>query len=618
MRYLNNIFTLHSMICRCLVWAFAFFFAFDLTFAAKEKEELPAPPPMAQSETVATYRGRTVTITLRAIGRAPGQLRFIIRKKPRYGTLGEITAIDRKKATVTYIHDERYGAGMDSFSFAVQAPDSAVSAQGVVTIAISEEPPAFSVVHALDFGEVLLGEKKEEEIVIKNTGGGILSGRIIAPPSWKITGPTTYQLKRHEEQKVQIVFEPTKALESVEKLQFSHDARTSVTLSGTGVAPLAFTPEKEIELQAETGGTKRTATLLVQNLTDQPRPLEVQPPENIVEPAEVTIPPKGEVRITLETKPDFIEAIDGNVNITSEGYREEIPLRAYALQPSLQVNPSTGFEFGEVKLGRRYKGVLQLKNTGGLEARITTDLPSGLLLTPDPGSVVIASGETRAFELTFEPMGTGDLRHEIVLNVAHGDIVRIPVRATSVAPPEAALSTPAPSRQPASVEKLPAEAEPPQPPASDIPAIADIVLLEATSSSVELGWKKPAPNARGTLVEFREIEATSTGKPNTKWTEWRGAKFFEENGMSVARFDPLPSGRTWYIRISSIDEAGKRSAPSPTVRLAALPAKKGPWLLIVLGIMLVGGIWGAVWFIRQRRQQLENEEAQRISHLEKP
>jgi hypothetical protein len=605
------------MISRCLVWAFAVFFAFDLTFAAKEKEELPAPPPMPQSETVAMYRGRTVTITLRAIGRAPGQLRFLIRKKPRYGTLGEITPIDRKKATVTYTHDARNGAGMDTFSFAVQAPDSAVSAQGVVTIAISEEPPAFSVVHALDFGTVLLGDRKEEEIVIKNVGGGILSGRITAPPSWKINGPTTYQLKRHEEQKVQIVFEPSQPLEFVEKLQFSHDARTAVTLSGTGAAPLAFTPEKEIELQAESGEARRTATLLVQNLTDQPRPLEVQPPENIIEPAEVTIPPKGEARITLVTKPDFIEQIDGSVNIISEGYRTEIPLRAYALQPSLQVTPSTGFDFGEVQPGHRYKGVLQLKNTGGLAARITTDLPSGLLLTPDPESVVITSGETRAFEFTFEPMATGDLKHEIVLNVAHGDTVRIPVRATSVAPPEAARPTPTPSRQPASVENPPKGAEPPAPPASDIPAIANIMVLDITSSSVDLGWKKPAENARGTLVEFREIEATTDGPPKTKWTEWRGAKFLEENGLSVARFEALPPGRTWYIRISSIDEAGKRSAPSQTVRLAARPAKKSPWLLIVVGVVVVSGIGGVVWFVRLRRQQMENEEAQRISTLEK-
>jgi len=603
------------MIHRYCVWAFAFFIAFDLTFAAKEKEELPAPPPMARSENVATYRGRTVKIPLRAMGRTPGQLKFLIRTKPKHGTLSEITLVDRKNAFVLYTHDERHGAGVDSFTFAVQAQDSPVSAPGTISIAVSEEPSAFSVVHALDFGQVLLGESREDEITIRNAGGGTISGRITAPPSWKILGSATYQLGRQQEQKVLLVFEPTKAVESVEKLLFSHDARTSVTLTGTGVSPLAIEPGKEIELKAQKGSSTRTTELLIRNLTDRPRVIEIKPPDHIVEPEELTVPPNGEARMELKTEADFIGAIEGSLTISSEGYREEIPLRAYALRPSLQVEPGKGFDFGDVQPGRRYKGVLQLKNTGGLEARITTDLPTGLLLTPDPGSVVIAPGETRVFEFAFEPLRTGDLQQEIILHVANGDTVRIPVRAVSTAPVQ---PTPPQTRQPATVVEVPGHQESMPESVSGIPAITDIVVQETTQHSVELGWKKPAANALGTLVEYRQLEPVQDGPPKIKWVEWKGAKFFEENGMTIARFDNLPPGRSWYIRISSIDEIGKRSAPSSTIQLASLPAQKWQWPWWIGGFLLLGGVGWTIFYLRQRRQNLAAEEAQRISHLENP
>ncbi len=64
----------------------------------KDKENLPPPPPMPQAQDVSIYRGRSIEIPLRAIGRSPGQLRFLIRTQPKHGTLGPIQIIDRKNA----------------------------------------------------------------------------------------------------------------------------------------------------------------------------------------------------------------------------------------------------------------------------------------------------------------------------------------------------------------------------------------------------------------------------------------------------------------------------------------------------------------------------------------
>jgi Abnormal spindle-like microcephaly-assoc'd, ASPM-SPD-2-Hydin len=608
------------MTYRFSVWALAFFFALDLTVQAKEKEKeipLPAPPPMAQGHNVTMYRGRTIQIPLHAVGRAPGQVRFLIRTQPRYGKLGPITVVDWKNAIVTYTHDEQQSAGVDSFTFAVQAPDSAVSAAGSISITVSEEPPAFSVVRALEFGQVMLGETRSDEITLRNTGGGTLVGRMTAPPPWKILGPSTYRLGRHEEQKVNIVFAPVENTEYYENLQFSHDARTTVILTGTGFAPLSSDPENEIELKAEKGSTERTRELVIRNRTDRPRLVEIETPPNIVEPPVFTLAASSEQRVRLSSKPNFIEGIEGNVTISSESYRKVMPLHAYPLEASLEAEPKNGFDFGEIESARRYKEVLRLKNTGGLEARITAELPAGLILNPDPASVIIAPGETRAFEVTFEPFTTGENHGEIVLGVTRGHTLRLPVIAKVTAPASASLqpSTAQPSQH-AKVVEEPATSDKPES-VNDIPEISDIRLRKATPHEIELSWNKPAANALGTLVEYRQLKPTDDGPPKMNWVEWRGAKFLEENGQTIARFDNLPAGRVWYIRIFSIDEQGKRSVPSSTIQLASMAGRDwhlGWWLL---GVLILGaGIFVGSSMLRQGQDRAREEDA-RITRLEK-
>ncbi|MEI6338831.1 MAG: hypothetical protein WCQ57_09655, partial [Verrucomicrobiota bacterium] len=113
------------------------------------KEPPPAPaPPMAQSQNLSIYRGRSMEIPLRAVGRAPSQLRFIIRAQPEHGKLGEIRFTGPKSAVVTYTQNETGGADGDAVTFAVQAADTAVSAPAQVRIVITEEPPALSVIHS--------------------------------------------------------------------------------------------------------------------------------------------------------------------------------------------------------------------------------------------------------------------------------------------------------------------------------------------------------------------------------------------------------------------------------------------------------------------------------------
>jgi len=94
-------------------------------------------------------------------------------------------------------------------------------------------------------------------------------------------------------------------------------------------------------------------------------------------------------------------------------------------------------------------------------------------------------------------------------------------------------------------------------------------------------------------------------------------KFSEANGAVTARFENLAPGQTWYFRVRAIAPDGKRSPPSPTLRMTSPPLPKGLGMgsfLLVLILLLVGA-GGRVWFLK--RQSGTSREANRLAHLEK-
>ena len=242
------------------------------------------PPPMAQPQSLSMFRGRSVEIPLQAQGRTPGQLKFLIRSRPSKGRLGEIRVTGPKTAVVTYAHDDE-SEGSDSFTFAVQAVDSPVSAPAAITITVSEEPPALSVVHSIDFGSVQVGETREEQITLRNSGGGMLEGRMDATPPWKILGtspiPPGPQSGNDRSSSSAL---PTRNRTIPASSLFSHDTRSAVELSASAESPFEFEPSREIELASQEGETARSGNVLIRNRTSRDRTVEISVPPEITSP----------------------------------------------------------------------------------------------------------------------------------------------------------------------------------------------------------------------------------------------------------------------------------------------------------------------------------------------
>ena len=570
------------------------------------------PPPMAQPQALSIFRGDNIEVPLRAQGRAPSQLKFLIRSNPSKGRLGEIRLTGPKSAEVTYFHDGT-SEGSDAFTFAVQAIDSPVSAAAPITISISEEPPTLSVVNSLDFGTMEVGTTREEEIILRNSGGGELKGEMEVPPPWRIVGSKEYRLGRKQEASIQIICAPSEPEEYAEKLVFSHDARVAVDLTANAISPFELSPAGEIELASQEGGTLRSAEVAIRNLTPRDRTLRITVPAELAAPDQMVIPAGGVQGITLQTKPAFLGPLETTMTLESEGFRQDLPVRVFALPASLHIEPREGLDFGEIEPRQRYRGFLRVKNEGGSAARLQTKVPSEVLLVPDPNSVVLQPGQTRVFEVAFEVSSPGSYRSAITIASSGATPVTIPVVGNAVirAGQAKKISTEALSSamQPNSSAN---EAEP----ALGSGPVKEVRILRASSRVFEVGWDRPEPDPVAWIIQQRHLEMTSAGPPKTVWRDLKNVRFFEQGRLIGARFENLAPGQIWFLRIISIDEQGRRSAASPTFMMTSPRSKNQIFGRTLLVILALGAAVLGVLKFRQRRQTEASAQAEQIARLE--
>jgi hypothetical protein len=581
---------------------------------AGPKDPPIVPPPMAQPQSLSVFRGRSIDVPLRAQGRAPGQLKFLIRSLPVKGHLGEIRLTGPKSAEITYFHDDT-SEGTDSFTFAVQTFDSPVSAAAPITISIAEEPPALTVTKSVDFGTLEVGTTGEEQIVVQNSGGGILEGVAEVSPPWKISGSAEYRLGRNQIKKLRVICAPEEEQDYSGRLVFSHDARAAVELTASAISPFDFDPAREIELASQDAGALRSGGVAIRNRTGRDRTVEIAVPPEIVSPNKVFIPADEEVGIALHTRPGFLGALEGAVTFQSEGFKRSIPVRIFALQPILRIEPREGLHFGQIEPRRRHKGFLRIKNEGGSAARLRVRVPGEILLVPDPNSAVLQPGETRVFEVAFEAPSAGDYRSEIVIESSAGRPASVPIEARIGSQPAEAQKIPTAALKPAARQA--ATTPESREPSSSVPAVKEIKVLKAGNRVFEIGWNKPASDPLAWIVQQRHVEATDGDAPKAIWRDLTNVRFFEQNDTIGARFENLAPGQVWFLRIVSLDQQGRRSAPSPTFMMSSAPTKDHTLLRGTLLLLAVAaGVVGFLKF-RQRRQAEASEQAEQIARIER-
>ncbi len=564
------------------------------------------------------YRGGTIEIPLQATGRTPTPIKFLIRDQPKAGSLGGIQRMGRTSATVRYTHDYNSGPGTDFFTYAVQAMDSPVSARGRIQITITEAPPVLSVVPEMNFGRTMIGKTKVQEIMLTNSGGGVLSGVVQVQAPWSILGPANFWLTRSQSKKIRLAFTPTEEREYSERLIFSHDTRLGVTLQGFAASPFSYLPAQGLELAATADSPIKSATLRITNNSDSDRILRMTASEGMVVDSTVTVPAEGEASITVQTKPDVFAALEGKLELKGEEYEHSMPIRAFSTPPLVSITPPEGFDFGTIKEGQEFTGSLTIKNSGGTEARMKASLPLDVRTAPDLASASIPAGEVVTFKILGEPRSPGAYEKTMVIEVENGKAYSFSLSGSVTPRPQSQVMR-------EEIATLP-----------DKTPLTDTVWLESGTMAhtlplknltpfkvglreLEIAWDKP-PNVviQRYLVQGRQLEPVKDGPPKSIWTEWSGVRFRESaDGKSIiARFAHLPFNGMWAIRIVGIDD-NEVSLESGVIRLTSPPSPKNhlvEFFFIVAGLVVL--IVGFMIYRRRRRDAIRHESDQ-IARLEK-
>jgi len=580
---------------------------------AKDKDplaKLTPPPPIALGQQVSSYAGHSIDIPLKAIWRMPTQVRFIIRTQPKHGVLGDVRITSPNTAVVTYTHNGQDGAGLDSFTFAAQGLGTPVSAAGKVSVVISEEPSSLEVPVEVDFGTVLIGDSVTKAITLENTGGGSIAGTLETPPAWKVKGSANYRVIHGQSETVQLTFTPTDDRNYTEKLRFSHLYTLSISLLGRGQAPLTFQPDGTIELG---GAPVRSGTIIAHNATGQERVLSITAPKNVTTPKSVKIPAGDDVPIILSTDEKFKSGLEGQITFRSGTYEHNVGVRLFSMAPVLKAQPAEGFRFGTVESGSHQRRTLQLSNEGGTDARLRIDTPKFLLVTPDPATAVLAPGETRTFEISIDPQGSGPYAEKLIISGGSGDPLTLPVTAEvkRTAPAivqEVDAGTKIPTDILAPIPTMPDTGEP-RAIYNDIPQIKDVRLLRTAPNSVQLIWKKPAKNAVDYRIESRSLEGAGTGALRTHWEPWPAVSYHEENGWVTADISNLRPNSLQFMRIISLDGMENGSQPSPTLRINSSPAPDYHLrfaLAVIIGLALVAFLVRRLYFNRQSNRSADD------------
>lgn len=166
-------------------------------------------PTFAKETSVQVVRGSEVEIVLEAIPDYGNPITFEIQSHPTHGQLSKLISTSDHTAVVTYRHDGTKMPVSDEFQFRAQSPGRAKSPATRVSIAVLPPPVRLEInPMEVNFGTLLLGDKRQTNITIHNLGGIKAVGRLILPGGYSAPEGDTYSLDEGERVQMVVEFSP--------------------------------------------------------------------------------------------------------------------------------------------------------------------------------------------------------------------------------------------------------------------------------------------------------------------------------------------------------------------------------------------------------------------------
>ncbi len=596
----------------------------------KKKDEVYAPEVRDVSANFVA--GQSVDIELTASIGTLKQVEFIIRQAPQNGTLSAVRPHprDTNKGIVTYTHRDRSAPLADRFTFAGRVDGGPMSAPGTVTLTGRGFESKLEILEMKVADKVFPNGESATKVTIKNSGDAPFARNMTWESPWR--GPPHIELKAGEKADYIIVFKPAQIgiFRSTLEIQPGRES-SKLLLYGECVRALTVSPGR-LQLSLNTQMGAREGTLFLVNGRSDPLHVEVRTPQRLEGGGTFDVPGAGKSTVTLRLPATDVNAFRGDVIVSTIEGAETITAEADAKAQELRITaPSNGvLDLGSIETGFTARGEIQLRNSGGMPGIVEAQAFPPLVVIPAHQTLRVEPGATVTFTVSFKGELTGPFQSEVRIAGA-GSVLRVPV-SVSVNPSK---SSPKTVTEPASTgttsTKIPVQPTPESNTnpmealtpfqqmamgylrANGLPLskgkinpylerVKDVRVLDRTSSSITLAWKKPDILPAKWEVEASSVAFVPESKSSIKM--WKSLKTWEpvqtEPDKVSIRLHTLAEASQIEIRIMGVDRDGKVSEPSLPLPLATLSAWSIPswfWNLLVV-IALLTAIY---YLVRIRR-----------------
>ncbi|MCX7869100.1 MAG: hypothetical protein N2322_04020, partial [Terrimicrobiaceae bacterium] len=562
---------------------------------------------MCIRDSASVERGGSAVIRLKAGGRTPGPIEFLIRSQPAHGRLTQPRRVSRSEAEVIYFHSGK-GGSSDSFRFAVQAADSPVSVAQEAIIAIVDAPARIEAGPPLDFGTLAPGESRSLDSLWTNRGGTAARLKVAAKPPFKAQDGML--IAPGATLRVPVVFSPASPGDFEAELRAEGFPEAALPVFGSARKPIEITADQPLEFKE---GRLR---LGLRNLSDAPLHLEISHPGGQFPEAPALAP--GEA-ISLELRrPEDFPGPSLPIRIQAGNFTETLEAAAGEASPELQ-GPQR-LDFGKIEAASSASLVMTVRNTGRAEARLRAECPRELRVIPDPSSIVLPAGASRDFEAILEPSKAGRIVSTLRLEAGEAAPLEIPILADVFDPGETlapAGATPPriPTRElAASLQAPPSHNQPVVNPA--LPAPANIRQIPSPPHHLILSWTASSEPAARYVVEARAIRPSANeGPPVIEWNTWPRARFEKRGEEIIATLPGALPHSLWFLRVRALDSQGRSSPPSPTFQVSA-PGHPAPWGFALAALAAVAAAVFAWKTLASKKRKHRENEARRLARLE--
>lgn len=192
-----------------LIYMFLFFGSIPMMASQKQSPPSIASTMILKPVVVSLTRGGEADVFVEVVAPFGGESKFEISRGPKYGTLDSGRRVDSNIQRFHYKNNAANYSKQDTFEFRVKAPSHAWSSY-TANIIVSDSSPTITVFpEILNFGKVPVNTTKEAVLLISNSFGAPISGRIQVRAPWSIVGENMISLSQGECVSIRILFSPS-------------------------------------------------------------------------------------------------------------------------------------------------------------------------------------------------------------------------------------------------------------------------------------------------------------------------------------------------------------------------------------------------------------------------